>query len=145
MSEEKSRFTTIKVNKSANGLSPVLEDYLEMIARLSKKNEAVRIKDLAGSLSVTPSAATRMAAQLRDGEYIRFERYGSIRLTEKGEKAGGYFLRRHSVLERFLMMLNNSSEELLQVEGIEHFINETTVFNIEKLLKAAENEEKPNN
>ena len=42
--------------------------------------------------------------------------------------------RRHEVIHRFLCALNHSDNELEQVEKIEHFLNRTTVKNLEQLI-----------
>ena len=42
------------------------------------------------------------------------------------------------MLERFLRYVNHSQDELEQVEGIEHFICENTVRNLEALLRRLE-------
>ena len=66
------------------------------------------------------------------------------RLTDKGRKAGDYLLFRHDILNRFLCMINESEDELEQVEKIEHFINEKTIYNIENFLKIHEKEKRQN-
>jgi Mn-dependent DtxR family transcriptional regulator len=109
-----------------------MEDYLEMIFRMSVGE--VRVNELAKNLNVRPSSASKMVDNLRAGGYIDFEKYGVIVLTEKGKQAGEYLLHRHEILHEFLCLINNSDNELEQVEKIEHFINENTLLNIEKLI-----------
>ena len=41
-------------------------------------------------------------------------------------------------------MINESEDELEQVEKIEHFINEKTIYNIENFLKIHEKEKRQN-
>lgn len=120
-------------------MSKSMEDYLEMICRLAEEDPAVRMQQLAEALNVNSSSATRMAKQLGDMGYIQYKPYGYIKLTEKGKKAGDYLLYRHSVLHEFLKFINNSQDELEQVELIEHHINKETVLNIEKLIKKLKN------
>ena len=102
-------------------LTPAMQDYLEMICRLSAKSSIVRISTLATELHVRPSSASKMAAHLAETGYILFARYGYIRLAEKGQETGRYLLYRHEVIQRFLCMVNHSTDELRQTEKIEHF------------------------
>ena len=116
-------------------LTGAMEDYLEMICRLLQGNEVVRISELAGSLHVKPPSASKMVNNLKDAGYIEFKKYGYIVVTEKGQEAGRYLLHRHKVLHDFLCLLNHSENELEQVEKIEHFIDKTTVDNLELLTE----------
>jgi len=120
---------------SQNELTPAMEDYLEMICRISDSQSFVRIGELSNNLHVKPSSATKIVQQLKTLDYIKFEKYGHVTLTEKGTVAGTYLLYRHDVLHDFLCTLNNSSDELEQVEKIEHFLNKKTIDNIRLLTE----------
>lgn len=119
--------------KETAPLTPSMEDYLEMISRLLQENKVVRIGELAYKLHVKPSSASKMIRQLKAADYVDFENYGYISLTEKGRTKGDYLLYRHEVLHRFLCALNHTEDELEQVEKIEHFLNRTTVENLHVL------------
>ena len=114
-------------------LTPAMQDYLEMICRLSAESSIVRVSVLAAELHVRPPSASKMAAHLADTGYILFARYGYIRLAEKGQETGRYLLYRHEVIHRFLCMVNHSTDELRQTEKIEHFLDFRTVRNLAAL------------
>lgn len=116
-------------------LTSAMEDYLEMICRIYKSTGIVRVNDLSKMLNVKPSSVTKMVQQLKDLGYVNSEKYGQIDLTEQGLAEGEYLLYRHAVINRFLCVLNNSENELEQVEKIEHFLTRTTVENLNKLTK----------
>lgn len=116
-------------------LTASMEDYLEMIYRLLKTQPQVRIKVLAKKLNVRPPSASKMVYQLKNMELVDFEKYGNIKPTQKGLLLGNYFLYRHDVLMEFLCLVNNTSDELEQVEKIEHFVEERTVYNLNKCIK----------
>ena len=99
-------------------LTTAMEDYLEMICRLTRSGGYTRISALARELHVQPSSASKMAALL----------------TEKGSQAGAYLLYRHDVLNRLLRRINGSADELEQTERIEHYIDVRTVRNIDAFL-----------
>ncbi len=116
-------------------LTSSMEDYLEMICRILQENEVVRVSELAENLHVKPSSASKMAGNLKEAGYIEFKKYGYVAITEKGLETGKYLLHRHKVLHDFLRLLNHSEDELEQVEKIEHFIDKTTVDNLERLTE----------
>lgn len=112
-----------------------MEDYLEMIFRTMKTQEVVRINMLAEKLQVRPSSASKMVNHLKTMGFVIFEKYGYIKLTEQGQKAGEYLLFRHDVLNEFLCLINNTKSELEQVEKIEHFLDKRTVENIKRITE----------
>jgi len=109
-------------------------DYLEIICRIHRDGQPVRIKELAECLHVKPSSASKMVGNLRKQGLVCFEKYGTVSLTEDGLELGEYLLFRHEVLHRFFCYINQNSDELEQVEKVEHFIEPKTVYNIEKWL-----------
>ena len=118
-----------------SGLTYAMEDYLEMICRMFADRQSVKVGDLAKKLHVKPSSASKMIQHLNALGYIHAPKYGVIELTGKGQAAGNYLLYRHDVLHRFLRLLNKSEDELEQVEKIEHFLNRTTIENLDALTK----------
>ena len=133
---DKDKFYTLKgyALLDGNTITASMEDYLEMIYRIHSRGEAVRIGVLAESLNVKPSSATKMVGNLKKEGLVLSEKYGYIKLTESGCELGKYLVFRHDTLHRFLCYINQSENELKQVEMIEHFFNVKTVLNIKKLL-----------
>ena len=121
-------------------ITTAMEDYLEMIYRLFKKNSKSRVNDLSRMLNVKPSSVTKMVQQLNELGYVSSEKYGQIELTEQGRALGEYLLYRHEVIHNFLCLLNQSNNELEQVEKIEHFLNRKTVENLNRLTLILEEE-----
>lgn len=111
-----------------------MEDYLEMICRLHHDEHPIRIKELAECLHVKPSSASKMASNLKSQGLVEFEKYGTVSLTEDGMQLGEYLLFRHEVLHRFFCYINQNTDELEQVEKVEHFMNPQTVYNIQKWM-----------
>ncbi len=134
MNNEKGFYTLKGYQRyETNEMTASMEDYLEMICRILENTNVVRINELADKLHVKPSSASKMVNNLKEAGYIEFQKYGYISVTKKGFDAGKYLLHRHEVLHKFLCMINQTDNELNQVEKIEHFINETTINNLEKL------------
>lgn len=134
--ETKSEFYTLKGYELNNNflITPSMEDYLEMICRMLKTEEVVRINLLAEKLNVRPSSASKMTANLRMAGLVTFEKYGYIKPTPKGFDLGNYLLHRHNVLNELLCLINKSDSELEQVEKIEHFFNKSTIDNISNFI-----------
>ena len=120
---------------NTDDLTASMEDYLEMICRMLKGQDIVRIQALSENLHVKPSSASKMVNALKERGYISFQKYGYLTATPKGLEVGEYLLYRHDILHEFLCLLNHSENELEQVEKIEHYINRETVANLPLLLE----------
>ena len=118
-----------------NTITTSMEDYLEMAYRIHLSGEAVRIGTLAENLNVKPSSATKMVGNLKKQGLVSSEKYGYIKLTNAGMELGKYLVFRHDIIHEFLCFINQSQDELEQVEKIEHFLNIDTVMNIKRLLE----------
>ena len=120
---------------NTDDLTASMEDYLEMICRMLKGQDIVRIQALSENLHVKPSSASKMVNALKERGYISFQKYGYLTATPKRLEVGEYLLYRHDILHEFLCLLNHSENELEQVEKIEHYINRETVANLHLLLE----------
>lgn len=121
------------LNAEQKLLTSSMEDYLEMICRLCEEGGYARINQLADKLHVKPSSATKVVQRLALYGMIDYQRYGIIRLTDKGEKAGAFLLRRHGAVEEFLWNLGIQDTLLQDTEMIEHDISPHALQGIEKL------------
>lgn len=121
-------------------LTPSMEDYLEMLSRMSRDVKAVRLGDLASALNVQPPSATRMAQRLADSGYVLYEKYGLIELTSLGRETGHHLFERHSLLESFLRLLGVSDNALKDTERIEHIISDEMVCRIRDFMAFAKSD-----
>ena len=127
---EKNDFYTFReyMNKIDTFLTASMEDYLEMIFRLSQKNGYTRMHELASALNVQPPAATRMVQKLADMKLIKYEKYGILMLEDLGNKMGSFLLMRHNTIESFLNILGVDEKDILEeTEKMEHTINNNTL------------------
>lgn len=115
------------MRKEDDLLTASMEDYLEMIYRLSRDNGFTRIHDLAGALNVQPPSATKMVQKLADIGAINYEKYGMIILSKKGEELGRKLLERHTIIEDFLKLLGITKGVLEETEKMEHTISSETL------------------
>ncbi|MFT5876145.1 MAG: Mn-dependent DtxR family transcriptional regulator [Clostridium sp.] len=116
------------MKKEDNLLTASMEDYLEMIYRLSFDTGFTRIHELSDALNVQPPSATKMVQKLAELKLLNYKKYGILILEEDGKKLGEALLNRHNIIESFLRILDVSESEVLEeTEKIEHTIsNQTT-------------------
>jgi Mn-dependent DtxR family transcriptional regulator len=115
-------------------ITPAMEDYLEMVYRLSLNAPFIRAGTLSKALNVRPSSVTKMIMKLNEQGLVTYDRYEVIFLTEAGRKTGAYLMRRHLTIESFLHLLGKK-ECLEEAELIEHSIGEETEKRMENLLE----------
>lgn len=116
-------------------LTESMEDYLETIYRLTKKQGYVRAVDICEVLQVQASSVTRMIQKLDESGFLHYVKYRNIALTPKGEKYGKFLVWRDSTLKKFLYLLDARVGIDEQVEGIEHYITPKTIGLIRNLLQ----------
>lgn len=98
------------MSSDSSSLSPMhasetVENYLKAI-HLAQRDSAAgeaAIGKVAISLGVTAGTATTMVKKLVAARLARHERFGGVRLTPKGTRAALDILRRHRLLETFLV------------------------------------------
>jgi Mn-dependent DtxR family transcriptional regulator len=134
----KEEFYTLKGYKIKNEeiLSSSMEDYIEMIYRLSQKSDEVRVRELSSALNVQPPSTTKMIKRLAKENYVIYEKYGCIKLTEKGSNIGSKLLERHRIIFEFLECIGVKENILEQTEIIEHAVNDEVLDKIDKLTKS---------
>lgn len=109
-------------------LSASMEDYLEMIYRLSKDTGFTRINELSEALNVHPPSATRMVQKMGMMNLLNYERYGVILLRQEGKKLGERLLERHNMIESFFRLLGVKDENILsETEKVEHTLSDETI------------------
>ncbi len=124
------------MKKEDNSLTASMEDYLEMIYRLSLETHFTRINELSEALNVQPPSATNMVQRLAKLGFLNYERYGYIMLKEEGRKLGEILLRRHNILESFLRIIGVEEKEILmETEKMEHTISDNTVKKFEDFVR----------
>jgi Mn-dependent DtxR family transcriptional regulator len=116
--------------------TPSMEDYLERIYRLIDDKGYARVSDIAEGLEVHPSSVTKMIQKLDKDNYLIYEKYRGLVLTNKGKKMGKRLVDRHLLLESFLNIIGVQEENIYQdVEGIEHHLSWDSITCIETLIE----------
>lgn len=135
MSNKEFRTFSGYMNKKEHLLSAAMEDYLEMIYRLSKDTGFTRINELSEALNVHPPSATRMVQKLGLMNLLQYERYGVILLRPEGKRLGELLLERHRIIETFFRLFGIDEEKLLaETEKAEHTLSDDTVKRFERYI-----------
>ena len=120
-----------------NELTPVAQDYLKVIWNAQEWSlEKVSTKMLAEKLGVSASTASESIRKLAEQGLVDHEKYGAVTLTESGRRAALAMVRRHRLLEAFLVKeLGYSWDEVHdEAEVLEHAVSDRLVARIDAKL-----------
>lgn len=131
------------MKKDEKGLTASMEDYLEMIYRLSIKTGYTRINDIAQALNVQPSSVTKMIQKFGEMDLLNYEKYGVITLSCEGKLRGEALLKRHEGIQKFLRFIGvEENKALEETEKIEHVISIETLkamFDFQEFIESNTN------
>jgi len=120
--------------------SSTVENYLKAIyhgqALLAKDVRLVSMGHVAAALNVTPGTATTMVKALAESGLAEYEPYSGVRLTAAGEKLAALVLRRHRLVELFLVQVMGMSWDEVheEAEQLEHVVSDRLIDRIDRML-----------
>jgi len=122
-------------------LSSRLEDYLETIYLLSKREDTVGVSEVARERKVTIPTVRTAIAKLQQVGMVRQEPYGKIVLTPKGEETGASIYRIHMALYRFLVEILLIDPKRAETEAcrLEHDMSRGTLQRLTTFLETINN------
>ena len=90
------------------------------------------------ALGVVPGTATTMVKALAESGLVEYEPYAGVRLTAAGEKLAALVLRRHRLIELFLVKVMGMSwtEVHDEAEHLEHAVSDRLIERIDEMLAA---------
>ena len=91
---------------------------------------------LANALGVVPGTATTMVKALAESGMVNYEPYAGVRLTPAGRKLAALVLRRHRLIELFLVKVLDMSwaEVHEEAEQLEHAASDRLIDRIDGML-----------
>ena len=91
---------------------------------------------LASTLSVVPGTATTMVKALAESGLVHYEPYTGVKLTGAGKKLAALVLRRHRLMELFLVQVVGMSWADVhdEAERLEHAASDQLIERIDKML-----------
>ena len=119
--------------------SSTVENYLKAIysaQRALGTDTLVPMGQLAAALEVVPGTATTMVKALAESGLVRYEPYAGVRLTAAGDKLAALVLRRHRLIELFLVQVMGMSwaEVHEEAEHLEHAVSERLIGRMDEML-----------
>jgi len=120
--------------------SQTVENYLKAIYMAQGSHDdpkaLVPMGQIAGALGVVPGTATTMVKTLADSGLVEYEPYAGVRLTAAGERLAALVLRRHRLIEQFLVQVlgMNWTEVHEEAEHLEHAVSERLIDRIDEML-----------
>jgi DtxR family Mn-dependent transcriptional regulator len=119
--------------------SYTVENYLKALLQAQigmGPDELVPMGKLAAALGVVPGTATTMVKTLAESGLVKYEPYAGVRLTAAGEKLAAMVLRRHRLIELFLVQVMGMSwtEVHDEAEHLEHAVSDRLIERIDEML-----------
>lgn len=120
--------------------SSTVENYLKAIylgeGRLEPGQRLLPMGQLASALGVAPGTATTMVKALYDSGLVHYEPYNGVRLTPAGEKLAALVLRRHRLIELFLVQVMGLrwDEVHEDAEQLEHVVSDRLIERMDEML-----------
>lgn len=113
-----------------------VENYLKAILRLQEGNEVATVGRIADELGVTPGTVTTMMRNLSDDGLIDYIPRKGLKLRPAGKKAALRVVRRHRLIELFLVevMELDWSEVHDEAEILEHVVSTRLVDRMDEML-----------
>src|SRR5256884_6395635 len=120
--------------------SSTVENYLKAIyqgqSTLTADQRLVPMGQVAMALGVTPGTATTMVKALAESGLAEYEPYSGVRLSSAGERLAGLVLRRHRLVELFLVQVMGMKWDEVhdEAEQLEHVVSERLIERIDDML-----------
>ncbi|MDD5040771.1 MAG: metal-dependent transcriptional regulator [Patescibacteria group bacterium] len=127
--------------KMNDRLSSNMEDYLETIASLEKRNDVVRLRDISRALGVKSSSVNSALKNLAGKNLLKHEKYGYVKLTPEGESIALTVQSRHDILLKFLTRILGIEDDTAINDAckMEHSISKSTFVRLTKFMQFVEN------
>jgi DtxR family Mn-dependent transcriptional regulator len=117
--------------------SATVENYLKAIMVAQHAGQTVvSMGHVAAAVGVTPGTATTMVKALAEAGLVVYEPYAGVRLTSGGEKLAGLVLRRHRLVELFLVEVMQFPWDQVheEAEQLEHVVSERLIERMDEML-----------
>src|SRR3954471_22304531 len=119
--------------------SQTVENYLKNIYQaqlLLPHDDLVSMGQLAAALDLVPGTATTMVKALAESGLAHYEPYAGVRLTAAGQKLAALVLRRHRLVELFLVRVMGMdwTEVHDEAENLEHAVSDRVIALMDDML-----------
>jgi DtxR family Mn-dependent transcriptional regulator len=115
-----------------------VENYLKQLylEQRGRPGELILMGRLAAAMGVAPGTATAMVKGLSEAGQVEYEPRGGVRLTPAGERLAVHVLRRHRLIELFLVKVLGLDWSVVHAEAdaLEHALSDRVLDRIDALL-----------
>jgi DtxR family Mn-dependent transcriptional regulator len=115
-----------------------VEDYLKciLLAEQEAPGQAVSTGQIATALSVAPGTVTAMLKTLANSSLVSYEPYSGVSLTDPGRQLAVHVLRRHRLVELFLVRVMGLdwAEVHDEAELLEHAVSDRIIERMDAML-----------
>lgn len=110
-------------------LTRSVEDYLKAIYQLSPEGRPASTSEIANLLALSPPSVTGMVKRLSEHGLLEHVPYRGVQLTEDGRRAALRMVRRHRLIEAYLVEFLGYSWDTVheEAERLEHAVSDTMV------------------
>ena len=117
-------------------ITPNMEDYLETIHLLEKRQSHVRVRDIAKEMSITMASVSGALKNLVKRGYVNHPRYDLVVLTVEGKQVAKDVFHRHQVIKTFLSKVLGLDSEIAERDAckIEHSVSPETIKSLARYL-----------
>jgi len=122
--------------------SESVENYLKTIWDLESSRGRAGTGELARRLAITPASVTGMLKRLSSRGLIRYRPYQGATLTEEGRRSALKIVRRHRLIESFLVDVMGVRVELVhdEAERWEHVVSDEMAERMDEILGRPSND-----
>ncbi|HYN21165.1 MAG TPA: metal-dependent transcriptional regulator [Thermoanaerobaculia bacterium] len=115
-----------------------VEDYLKciLLEQQSDPGALVSMGQVSAALRVAPGTVTAMVKTLENSGLVTYEPYSGVRLTPSGQQLAAHVLRRHRLIELFLVKVMGMdwSEVHSEAEELEHAVSDRLIERMDEML-----------
>jgi len=112
-----------------DSLTRSVEDYLKAIYQLSPESRPASTSEIAHLLALSPPSVTGMVKRLSEHGLLEHIPYRGVQLTDEGRRAALRMVRRHRLIEAYLVEFLGYSWDTVhpEAERLEHAVSDTLV------------------
>ncbi|HET9294729.1 MAG TPA: metal-dependent transcriptional regulator [Gemmatimonadales bacterium] len=113
----------------AETLTRSVEDYLKAIYHLSLDGHSAGTTEIANFLELAPPSVTGMVKRLSEQGLLEHVPYKGVQLTTQGRRAALRMVRRHRILETYLVAYLHFTWDTVheEAERLEHAVSDTLI------------------
>jgi DtxR family Mn-dependent transcriptional regulator len=117
-------------------LTRSVEDYLKAIYRLTPEGRPAATSDIANLLELAPASVSGMVKRLSEHGLLEHVPYKGVQLTEEGRRAALRTIRRHRLIEAYLVAFLGYTWDTVhdEAERLEHAVSDQLVERMAAVL-----------